>query len=286
MKLKLACADFTFPLLPHDDALSLIATLGVRGVDIGLFESRSHLQPSDQFKNVGRSARRLKKKLDSRGLKAADVFLIMAGDVASYAVNHPQASRRRKARDWFERTLEYAAICESKHVTTTPGVFFDGHSKAGSLALAREELAWRVERAKSYRITLGVEPHLGSFVPRPKSALRFIPTVPGLTYTLDYGHFACQGIPDGEVEPLVAFASHFHVRGACRGWLQASFENNTVDFARILEVMNETGYRGYLGLEYVWTVWGKCNMVDNLSETILFRDYLLNLQRGSQGGES
>ncbi len=277
MKRKLACADFTFPLLSHDDALSLISTLGLRGVDIGLFENRSHLQPSDQFKNVGRSGRKLKKKLDNRGLKAADIFLIADEDLASFAVNHPQASRRRKARDWFERTLEYASICESKHVTTTPGVFFDKHSKAGSLALAREELAWRVERAKSYKIVLGVEPHIGSFVSRPKSALRFIQTVPGLTYTLDYGHFACQGIPDAEVEPLIAFASHFHVRGSCRGWLQASFENNTVDFARIVAVMKKTGYLGYLGLEYVWTAWAKCNMVDNLSETILFRDYLLSL---------
>ncbi len=281
MKMKLACADFTFPLLPHDDVLSLIATLGVRGVDIGLFEDRSHLQPSEQFKNVGRSAQALKRKLDSRGLKAADVFLIMDGDVASYAMNHPQASRRRKARDWFERTLEFASICNSKHITTTPGVFFEGHSKAEALARARDELAWRVERAGSYKIILGVEPHIGSIVPRPRSALRFIPTVSGLTYTLDYGHFACKGIPDAEVEPLIAHASHFHVRGACLGWLQSSFEENTIDFARILKVMDETGYRGYLGLEYVWTVWGKCNMVDNLSETILFRDFLLSLDKSN-----
>ena len=81
MKLKLACADYTFPLLPHDDVLTLIATLGIRNVDIGLFEHRSHLQPSDQFKNVSRSAKALKKKLDSRGLKAADVFLQVVAEI-------------------------------------------------------------------------------------------------------------------------------------------------------------------------------------------------------------
>src|SRR4051794_26852684 len=37
MKLKLACADFTFPLLSHDHALDLIAILNFQGVDIGLF---------------------------------------------------------------------------------------------------------------------------------------------------------------------------------------------------------------------------------------------------------
>ena len=277
MKLKLACADFTFPLLPHDDALNLIAILGIRSVDIGLFEERSHLQPSDQFENVSRSARSLKRKLDGLGLKVADVFLLMAEDPASHAINHPQASRRRKARDWFERTLEFAAICDSKHVTTIPGVFFEDRSKFESLIRARKELAWRVQNAGDYGIVLGVEPHVGSIIPRPKSALRLIPTVPGLTYTLDYGHFTCQGIPDTQVEPLIAHASHFHVRGARRGFLQASFQDNAIDFARIVKTMKMTEYRGYLGLEYVWTAWANCNRVDNLSETILFRDYLRDL---------
>ena len=43
MKLKLACADFTFPLLAHDRVLDLIAMLEFDDVDIKLFEKRSHL---------------------------------------------------------------------------------------------------------------------------------------------------------------------------------------------------------------------------------------------------
>jgi sugar phosphate isomerase/epimerase len=277
MKLKLACADFTFPLLPHDDVLSLIATLGIRAVDIGLFEDRSHLQPSDQFKNVTRSARALKKKLDARGLKPADVFLQVDNDGRSYAINHPLASRRRKARDWFQRSLDYAATCGAKHVSIGPGVVFQEQPRAESLARGREELAWRIEQAAPYRIIMGVEPHIGSIVPRPKSALHLIKEVPGLTYTLDYCHFTRVGIPDAEVEPLIEHASHFHVRGARRGALQTSFGDNTIDYARVVMVINATGYRGYLGLEYVWTDWENCNRADNLSETILFRDYLRSL---------
>jgi sugar phosphate isomerase/epimerase len=82
------------------------------------------------------------------------------------------------------------------------------------------------------------------------------------------------GVPDAEIEPLVAYASHFHVRGARDGRLQASFKDNTIDYARVLARMEETGYQGYLGLEYVWIDWEHCNEVDNLSETILFRDFL------------
>ena len=75
MRPKLACADFTFPILSHSQVLQLISMLGLRGVDIGLFEDRSHLQPSSEFANVRRSARRLRKQLEDTGLKAADIFL-------------------------------------------------------------------------------------------------------------------------------------------------------------------------------------------------------------------
>ena len=59
MRLKLATADFTFPLLPHDQVLDLIAMLDIPGVDIGLFEGRSHLWPSRQFKNPSTSGKAL-----------------------------------------------------------------------------------------------------------------------------------------------------------------------------------------------------------------------------------
>ena len=57
MSMKLACADFTFPLLPHDNVLKLIALMDLQGVDIGLFEERSHLWPSREFEDIEKSAR-------------------------------------------------------------------------------------------------------------------------------------------------------------------------------------------------------------------------------------
>ena len=47
----------------------------------------------------------------------------------------------------------------------------------------------------------------------------------------------------------------------------------TLDYKRIVEVMGSTGYRGYVGMEYVWIDWEHCNELDTLSETILLRDY-------------
>jgi sugar phosphate isomerase/epimerase len=277
MKYKLACADFAFPLLPHDQVLRLIAMLGFEGVDIGLFEERSHLWPSREFENVGAAAQRLKDRLEDNDLQAADIFLQVAEDFITYAANHPEKGRRQKARDWFLKTLDYAAECGCEHVTILPGVHFESESYNASLDRTADELDWRVDRAAENGIVLGVEAHVGSIVADPEAAARLIDCVPGLTLTLDYTHFTRHGLPDTAVEPLVKLASHFHVRGARSGRLQESFANNAIDYERVYEAMLASGYKGWIGIEYVWIDWEHCNECDNLSETIRFRDFFRSL---------
>jgi sugar phosphate isomerase/epimerase len=274
MKLKLACADFTFPLLSHDKVLDLIAMLEFDGVDIGLFEGRSHLWPSREFRSPTKSGKQLGRKLADRGLRCADVFLQMNPSFIPYAIDHPEMKRRAHARDWFLETLDYASASGAKHVTTLPGVYFENEKSAESWQRTCDELAWRVEQAKKNQIIFGIEAHVGSIAPNPKAALRLVKNVPGLTLTLDYTHFTRAGLPDSAAEPLIAHASHFHARGARKGRLQTSFQQNKIDYARILRAMRKTNYSGYVGVEYVWIDWEHCNEVDNLSETIQMRDFL------------
>jgi sugar phosphate isomerase/epimerase len=274
MQLKLACADFTFPLVDHDRALDLIALLGFEAVDIGLFEGRSHLWPSRVFKTLEPSARDLSRRLTDRGLRPADIFLQTAPDFVSLAPNHPAARRRRKARDWFLRTVEFAAACGSRHVSALPGVVFDDEPRPASWRRACDELAWRCEQAAARGVVFSVEAHVGSIAPRPEAAAKLVAETPGLTLTLDYTHFTKLGIADERIEPLVAHASHFHARGACKGRLQASFARNVIDYARVLRAMHACDYAGYVGIEYVWIDWEHCNEVDNISETIQLRDFI------------
>jgi hypothetical protein len=86
MKNLLACADFTFPLLEHDHVLQLIGLLGFDGVDVGLFEGRSHLQPSSEFRNTERSGKKLAGKLARHKLKLADTYLQTAPSEKRHAI--------------------------------------------------------------------------------------------------------------------------------------------------------------------------------------------------------
>jgi sugar phosphate isomerase/epimerase len=268
MNLKLSCADFSFPLLAHEAALQVIALLGLRGVDIGLFAGRSHLRPEIELRKPAKNGATLRRRLARPGLVAADVFLQLHENFLDFAVNHPEKTRRKFAREQFLRTLDYATAAGSRHVTILPGVPFKKESRAASLARAAEELSWRVERSAAMKITVAVEPHLGSISDTPERAWQLAAAVPGLGLTLDYAHFTRAGFPDSRIEPLAARATHFHARCARKGRLQSSFKENAIDFTRALKALHTHRFKGWIALEYVWIDWEHCNEADVLSETI------------------
>lgn len=268
MKPKLSCADFSFPLLSHEAAVRVISLLGLRGVDVGMFAGRSHLRPEKELNRPEKNGAALHQRLKREGLVASDIFLQVHENFADFAVNHPEAKRRDFARRQFLRTLDYAAAAGSDHVSILPGVTFRDESRETSLSRAAEELAWRVGQAASLKLTVGIEPHVGSIVDTPARAMDLVARVPGLGFTLDYAHFTRAGIADADIEPLCARATHFHARCARKGRLQSSFKDNTIDFARVLKALNKHHFRGWIALEYVWIDWEHCNEVDVVSETV------------------
>ena len=240
MKLNLSCTDFSFPLLDHNRALAVIALLGLRGADIGLFEGHGHLKPSRELAKPARNGATLKRKLAAHGLKAADIFLQSHASFVEYAINHPHAKRREYARKQFAQALDYARAAGSAQITLLPGVTFADESRAASISRSADELAWRVEQAKPAKIQIAVEPHVGSIIDTPERSLDLIKRVPGLGFTLDYAHFTRAGISDARIEPLTKFATHLHARAARRGRLQSSLKENTIDFQRAGEGAGET----------------------------------------------
>ena len=279
MTLKLATADYSFPKLKWEQTLRLARDLEMQALDVGLFAGRTHLEPADVLADTRQSAAKVCAALQANNLEIADVFGQPGRVFEENAVNHPDASVRKKAADFFHRILEFAVRCNARHVTLLPGVHFPTEEYEDSLKRCVDELAWRLDAAARMGVTFSVEAHVGSIASTPALAQCLVESVPGLTLTLDYTHFTYQGFSDSEIEPLLACASHFHARGACKGKLQASVTENTIDYARVLQTMKRTNYTGFVVLEYVWLDWMRCNEVDNLSETVLLRDWLRSADR-------
>ena len=278
--LKLACADFAFPLLEHERALDLIAMLDVEGVDLAMMGNRSHVRPEEVRGDLAGWAERLRERLRGRGLELADFFLIPWTDFERMAPNNPDAAERADAAALFRDMLWLAAELDAGGLTLLPGIHWADEAWEDSLARSAQELAWRVEEGRQAGVRVSVEAHVGSVVDTPEKALRLVEHCPGLELTLDYTHFVFQGIPESEIEPMVRHARHFHARAAREGRLQTTLRENTIDYGRVVDVMKETGYDGYVGIEYVWTPGeppgGPYDLTntDNVSETILLRDLL------------
>jgi sugar phosphate isomerase/epimerase len=271
---KLATADFSWPLLRHDRALALIRLLDIEAVDLGLFAGRSHVRPETVRQDIPMWAGTLKERLERAGLELADLFVQAAPSFEPLAINHPDAAVQAETRALFDDMLELASRLGAPGMTLLPGVRFGDESWEESIGRAAEALRWRVEAAAARGIALSVEGHVGSNVDTPEKLARLLDLTPGLTLTLDYTHFTYAGIPDAEVEPLIARARHFHCRGAAPGQLQTPFADNTIDYRRVIQRMREVGYAGYFAIEYVWVDWEGCNRTENTCETALYRDFV------------
>lgn len=270
--MKLACADFTWPLLPHDRVLKLIGMLDIEGLDLGLMGNRSHLRPEQIRHDIPMWAGVITERLAQAGLELADVFVIPWTDFETMAPNNPDPKQQEEAAALFRDMLDLAQRLHAPGMTILPGTRFGDESWETSMRRSAEALKWRVDEADRRGIRLSVEAHLGSNVDTPEKAARLVELTPGLALTVDYTHFSYQGIPDAEIEPLLDHARHFHCRGVTRGRLQAKFTENTVDYRRVIQRMKEIGYTGYFAIEYVWQDWQGNNETDNVCETIQFRD--------------
>ncbi len=274
MKIPLSCSDFTFPLLPHHAACQLIRLLGLKGVDLGVFHQRSHLQPDSLRGRETAAAKELTARLADLDLHVSDIFIQTGANHQERAANSPDSRERRAGHEMFLSALEFAVACGSRHITGLPGMPFPGVHNADGLKRAAEESSRRAAAAKQAGLVYGIEAHVGSIAPTPTAALELMQAGEGLSLTLDYGHFVYAGHSNDEIHPLLDHASHFHARGATSRQLQAPMRENTIDFSFITRSLEGRNYPGWICLEYVWIDWEGCNRADNVSETILLRDTL------------
>lgn len=271
--MKLSCADYSFPSLPHAQALRLVAMLGFSGVDLGLFAGRSEIQPAVRPLDVPPLVAELRPVLDAVALPVADVFVQVSGDFTSRAVNHPTASVRAQVLDQLTVNLDLAAALGAPGMTVLPGALF-GDGWEASLDRAAESLARLVLAAQERGLALSVEPHIESLIPTVASTEALLARTPGLSLTLDHAHYIRGGEPQSAVDRLLPHARHIQARGGNPSQLQASMTDNVIDFRVISRTLADLDYAGWVATEYVWSEWYECNRVDNLTETIALRDLL------------
>lgn len=277
--IRFSCSDYTFPLLSPAQRFPLLRLLGFDHVDIGLFERSAGLEPSQLLAGPKTFTRKLKRDLEKAELRVSDLFLQIGIEPSDSAANDPSVLVRTRNREVFLRALELCIDLGGTHLTGLPGVWHNGSEDAADFALTVDEACWRQDAASNAGVGYAIEPHVGSLCSDIASTRALLDSVPGLTLTLDYGHFVSADIGSRAVHALLPFASHIHVRGGARNHLQSTVSENEIDFAGMIRRLYKHNYRGFLATEYVWVDWERCNRTDNVSETLLLRRQLEGLMR-------
>ncbi len=280
--ISFSCADYAFPLLPRTQRFALLQLLGFKYVDIGLFERSVGLKPNQLLEAPKTFIKQLKHDLKCAGLRVSDVFLQTGLDPAISAVNDPNPQVRSRNRKTFLLALNLCMDLDCTHMTGLPGVWHKRTKPAGNFALAVDEAAWRQCKALNAGVRYAIEPHIGSICADVARTHFLLDAAPGLTLTLDYGHFVSAGIDSHAVHSLLPFASHIHARGGALNRLQTSVSENEIDFDGIVRRLYKQKYKGFLAVEYVWVDWKQCNRTDNVSETILLRRRLADLMKSAR----
>ncbi len=278
--MKLACADYTWPLLGHPQVVALIKALDLGGVDIGFFGNRSHIRPEQVRGQVDFWAGVTAERVNAAGLEVADLFYQPWTDFARMAANHPDPGEQAESDDLFAVALAFARGIGAPGMTMLPGLIFPGETASDSIAHSATKLRQRVEQCGEVGLGLSVEGHVGSNVDSPDRLGELVAKTPGLKLTLDYTHFIYLGYSEAEVAPLQVHARHVQLRGAAKGKLQANYGESEIDHYRLVTQLKERGYDGWLSFEYVWQDWLNCNLSENLSETILLRDLVRAALKG------
>lgn len=265
--MKLCVTAWSFPMLTLREVAGVAQAIGIDAVDIGLFY-RSALDRE----RVLHEPEAYGAELRQLGVQLSNLYWLFGADLAERNLADP-TGRTANVRDM----AHVARFCTSAGIPSImilPGIVGPGQSRSAALRESAASLRELLPIAQAAGVQLALEPHVHSLVESPALAAELLTAAPGVGLVLDYAHFVCLGYRQDEIDPLAPHAVHMHLRQARPGALQAKFAQGTLNFAALLATLRDTGYTGYLALEYVHQDYMNTLHDDVLTETVLMRDFV------------
>jgi sugar phosphate isomerase/epimerase len=189
-------------------------------------------------------------------------------------INDPDSKVRSENKEQIKRLVDFCQSAGILSILVLPGMLLPGQSASEGRSISAEVLNEYAEISQQAGIQLYFEPHVKSSFESPKMAAWLAQQVPGARIALDYAHFVCQGYTQLDVDILIPYAGHVHLRQAKSGLLQTKLEDGTINFALVMDELKNSGYSGYWCIEYVHQDYIGADNVDVLSETVKMRDFL------------
>jgi sugar phosphate isomerase/epimerase len=255
--MKLAFSTNAYMRFSVEDALSRLASVGYRGVE--LMADVPHAWPAGLLPERKRSIR---ETLDRLGLAISNINAFMMNAVADPRQPYwhpswiePDPHYRRIRVEHTKRALTLAKELGAPNITTEPGgPLATGQSFEHGLDEFVRELRPVVEHAEREGVMLLVEPEPGLLIEKADQYLAFADRIssPMLGLNFDIGHQFCVGEdPDVSVRKLAKHIRHVHLEdiAVTRVHHHLVPGAGAIDFESVIAALREIGYTGWVTIE-------------------------------------
>ncbi len=247
----LSIGTYSMKTMPLEKAIATIATLGYDGIEIAVqpgFDGEPARMPPERRKEV----RRL---LSDQRLKLTALMEHLPPTVDD--------RQHRADLERLRRVMELAHDLAPDRPPLVQTVLGSGKwDEKKNLFLDR--LAGWLAVAGMAKIVLAIKPHRGGALSRPDEAVWLIGQLkePWLRMVYDYSHYAFRDLPlEQTVRTALPVTAHVAVKDAVQKEGRVEFllpgESGTFDYARLLKLLHDGGYRGDVCCEVSSMVSGK-----------------------------
>jgi len=227
--------------------LELARRLGFGAVDLGLGGTNGHFHPPTVAADPAHYAEMVRRETDRIPMQLNECFLLNFG----WPINSPRVELRRRTLKYFAGVCRFARLAGCRSILLIPGPVHAEWGKKQSLDMSAKALDQLVPIASEHQLLLNIEPDVDSCARDPESAKSLCEQVDGLGLTLDYSHFVVQGIEIEQVDPLMPFARHLHIRQAIPGEIATDWNRGAIEYSAILRKFRSAGYSGLFCIEYL-----------------------------------
>ncbi len=234
--MKLACCAYSFRELFSDGTMSLAdfldtcAELGLDGVELTQYYFP---QETDRY------LLELKREAFLRGL---DVCGSAVGGNFSVADPDDRLKQIDHVKDWLVKSSRLG----SPVLRVFAGACPDGVEEETARSWVREGLTQCAVTAANYGVVLALESH-GGLTATAEGVLDLIEPLeanPWIGLNLDFGNFT------GDIYDQYERCAPYAVTTHAKMTVKQGDEREWIDYRRVVRIMREAGYEGYLSIEY------------------------------------
>lgn len=266
--IKLAGAAWSFVGTSLAESADIWRALGIGAMDL-IAVTGMGMDPAA----IDRDPRGQAELAAAPGLELSNLLYLFGEDFQDRAINSADPEVRARNTATLGNVLDFCVTARIPSLLVLPGVDQPGMSHRESLELSAQVLTEMSASAAEAGVLLVFEPHIDSHLEDPAETLAFLQQNPHLRIALDYAHFIAQGYKAADVDLLVPYAGHFHLRQGADKQLQARWDDGEIDFTAVVGKLKEAGYQGYLTLEYEHEPgWMDMDRCDVITESIKMRD--------------